>query len=298
MGHRSACFWYGTPPENPSWLTDSEDQRNFWAARRSVSISIHTYFSWIYQAIWDCDVSMSGSYRSDPDDLGVSQVTTFSSLTKVGTVQPGRENKTPNYNSDGTTTLVRDPAFNTDPNTFGQIPEKDLIKQRHNPCVQSNSATVYFDGRYRRSGLFIGSTGLSNPLLTAWSGAPANASEISISYITSGGSRYFYASYVTTFPFSRTLIVRPQSSLPDYGTYYDPSIQTIWPMILLGGSPATVNWQGLAPKDADQPSTHPTTTALTVDGKNIPAGTSWNHGGSSGSLSISTRWFVKGKRDL
>lgn len=299
IGHRSACFRYGSPPKTPSWLTDNANQKNFWAARRSVSVSIHTYFSWLYQTVWDCDVTMSGSYRSDPDDRGVRQITTFSSLTKVGAVQPGRENKTPWYNSDGSTTLVPDSAFNTDPNKYGQIPEQDLIKQRHNPCVQTNSAVVYFDGRYRRTGVVIGATGLDDPPITAWTGAPSNVSQISITSIVQDQARYFYAAYTVTFPFSRTLIVQPlESQSPEYGTYYDPSTQTIWPMILFGESPATVNWQGLVPKDADQPSTHPTTTTLTVDGQNIPAGTSWSLGGSSGNLSISTRWFVKGKRDL
>jgi len=241
---------------------------------------------------------MAGSYRSDPDDRGVSEVTTFSSLTKVDAVSTDRENKIPRYNNDGTTSIVSNSNFNSKPSKYGKIPEDWLMRQRHNPCLHANKAAAYYDARYIRTGQLIGTTGLDSSI-TSWDNHPANASQISISSIASGGSRYFYASYVTTFPFSRTLIVQPESSdAPEYGTYYDPSIQTIWPMILFGGSPATVNWEGLAPRDADQPSSHPTTTALEVDGVSIPAGTSWNLGGSVGNLSISTRWFVKGKRDL
>jgi len=270
----------------------------FWQKRRQVSVPTQQYFSWLYQAVWDCDVTMSGSYQTDPDDRGIRTRTTFTSLTKVGAVQTGRENKTAQYNSDGTTTLVPDPSFNSEPNKYGQIPDSWLIKQRHNPCVQSNSAAVYFDVRYRRTGELIGTTGMNDSPISSWANAPANASQIFISNLVSDQTRYFYAAYTVTFPFSRTLTIQAFSNSASYATYFEPDQNKIWPMLLFGGSPATVNWQGFAPRDADQPSTHPTTTALTVDGQNIPAGTSWNHQGSSGNLRISTRWFVKGKRDL
>ena len=299
IGYRAPCFAYGELPENPEWLSNlSQNLQLFWQKRRQVSVSTQQYFSWLYQAVWDCDVTMYESYQSDPDDRGVRLITTFLNLTKVGAVQTGRENKTAQYNSDGTTTLVADPSFNSEPSLYGQIPESWLMKQRHNPCVQSNSAAVYFDVRYRRTGQLIGTTGLNDPPITSWAGAPANASNISITSLVSDQTRYFYASFTVTFPLSRTLDVQPLAGFNLYVTHYDPDQNKIWPMLLFGGSPATVNWQGFAPRDADQPSTHPTTTALTVDGQNIPAGTSWNHQGSSGNLRISTRWFVKGKRDL
>jgi hypothetical protein len=299
IGHRAPCFAYGEPAENPEWLGNvSQDLQLFWQKRRQVSVTTQQYFSWLYQAVWDCDVTMSGSYQTDPDDRGVRQITTFSSLTKVGAVQTGRENKMPQYNSDGTTTLVPDPSFNSDPSLYGQIPESWLMKQRHNPCVQSNSAAVYFDVRYRSTGQLIKTTGLNDPPITSWAGAPANASQISITSLVSDQTRYFYAAYTVTFPFSRTLGVQPAAGSTLYATHYDPDQNKIWPMLLFGGSPATVNWEGLAPRDAAQPSTHPTTTALGVDGVTIPAGTSWNLGGTSGNLNISTKWLVSGKRDL
>lgn len=298
VGHRAPCFAYGEPLKNPKWLAElSPDLRQFWQNRRTISVSTEKYFSWLYRLVWDCDVTMSGFYQTDPDGNGIRTQTTFTNLTKVGAVSTNRENKIPQYNEDGTTTLVPDPAFNTDPSRYGQMPEEDLFKQRHNPCVLANSAAVYFDARYRRTGYLIGTTGLEDPPITTWIGAPANASQISITYAVQNQTRYFYAAYTVTFPFSRTLTVQPVGT-DAYATHYDPSKGKIWPMMVLGGSPATTNWEGLAPSDASQPSSHPTITALEVDGVTIPAGTSWNHGGTSGRLDISVRWYPKAIRNL
>lgn len=299
IGHRTPCFAYGEPPDNPEWLGNiSQDLQLFWQKRRQVSVSTQKYFSWLYRTVWDCDVAMSGFYRTDPDGHGVRTQTTFTGLSKVGAVQTGRENKMPQYNSDGTTTLLPDPSLNSDPSLYGQIPETWLMQQRHNPCVQSNSAAVYFDARYRRTGLQIGATGLNDPPITSWAGAPANASQISITSLVSDQTRYFYAAYTVTFPFSRTLGVQPAAGSTLYATHYDPDQNKIWPMLLFGGSPATVNWEGLAPADAAQPSSHPTTTALEVDGVTIPAGTSWSQYGTSGQLNISVQWKIARERDL
>jgi len=297
IGHLSPCFRYGQPAINPSWLAQNPELATFWAARRSVSVPIDKYFNWLYQSVWDCDVTLSGSYQTAPDGLGIREITTFSSISKVGSVSTGRENKTPKYNSNGTTTLITSSTFNTDPFQYGRIPEDWLMKQRHNPCVQSNTAAVYFDASYRRTGALIGTTGLGDPPITSFN-ASSQTSAINITSRVKDNTRYFYASYTVTFAFSRTLTIQPSSSTPQYGTHYDPETKTIWPMLIFGGTPATVNWQGLAPKDSNQPSTHPTTTSLSVDGKSIPAGTSWNVAGVSGNLNISTRWFIKNNRDL
>jgi len=240
---------------------------------------------------------MSGFYQTDPDANGIRTETTFTGLTKVGAVNTGRENKTPRYNEDGTTSLVPDPSFNTDPAPYGQPPDDWLMKQRHNPCVQANATAVYFDARYRRTGALIGATELNDPPITTWAGAPANASQISITSTVADQIRYFYAAYTVTFPFSRTLTVQPLGT-DAYATHYDPSKGKIWPMMMLGGSPATTNWEGLTPGDASQPTSHPTLTALEVDGVTIPCGTTWNQGGTSGQLSISIRWYAQAIRDL
>lgn len=298
IGHRAPCFAYGEPAAEPDWIENySEDLKKFWENRRKVSVPTDQYFTWLYRTIWDCEVTLSGFYKTDPDERGITTETTFLSLTKLETVQPGRQNKVPQYNADGTTTLVPDPAFNTTPSEYGQIPEEDLVKQRHNPCVQANSAVAYFDGRYRRTGTLIGSTGLNDPPITAWEGAPANVSQISIISAVQDETRYFYASYTVTFPFSRTLTVQPLGGEVN-ATHYDPEQNKIWPRLLFGGSPATVDWEGLAPADSAQPSAYPTTTALEVDGVTISAGTSWNQGGTSGRINISVRWIAQAVRDL
>lgn len=299
VGHRAPCFVYGEPLENPEWLAElSPNLRQFWQNRRTINVFAKKYFSWLYRFVWDCDVTMSGFYQTDPDGNGVRTQTTFTSLTKVGAVSTGRENKTPQYNEDGTTTLVADPAFNTYPSRYGQMPEEDLLKQRHNPCVQANSASVYFDGRYRRTGALIGTTGLNDPAITVWNGAPANVSQISITSMVSDQTRYFYAAYTVTFPISRTLTIQPAGGPTWYATHYEPEQNKIWPMVLFGGNPATVDWEGLKPADSAQPVSHPTSTALEVDGVTIPVGTSWNQGGTSGRLDISVRWYPKAIRNL
>lgn len=285
IGHRTPCFAYGEPPYNSEL---------FLQMRRHVSVPTDQYFRWLYRAVWDCDVTMIGYYQTDPDDRGVRTHTTFTGLTKVGAVNSYRENKYPQYNTDGTTTLVPDPSFNSYPNVYGQIPENWLMQQRYNLCVSANVAVVYFDVRYRRTGELIGVTGLDDPTITTWAGAPANVSEISITSIVSDETRYFYADYTVTFPFYCYLSVESAAG----SNYYDPNQNKIWPMLLFDGSPATVNWKGLVPADADQPSTHPTTTALEVDGVTIPSGTSWGLYGTSGQLNISVKWKIARDRDL
>jgi hypothetical protein len=298
IGHRTPCFAYGEPIAEPAWLENAgEYVQQIWEARRQVSVSTDQYFRWLYRAVWDCDVTMSGSYRTDPDGNGIRTETTHLSLTKVGAVQTGRENKMPQYNSDGTTTLVADPFFNTQPDVYGSLPGDWLVLQRHNPCLPSNTVAVYFDARYRRTGQLIGVTGLNDPAITFWAGAPANVSAVAITSVVQDQTRYFYAAYTVTYPLDRALQINPVGT-EIVATHYDPASRQIWPWLTFGGSPAAVNWHGYTPKDSAQPAAYPTTTALEVDGVAIPAGTSWSQYGTFGQLNISVNWKIARERDL
>jgi hypothetical protein len=177
------------------------------------------------------------------------------------------------------------------------LPGDWLVLQRHNPCLPSNTVAVYFDARYRRTGAAIGSTGLNDPPITTWTGAPANVSAVAITSVVQDQARYFYAAYTVTYPLARTLQINPVGT-EIVATHYDPASRRIWPWLAFGGSPAAVNWHGYTPKDSAQPAAYPTTTALKVDGVAIPAGTSWSQYGTSGQLNISVKWKIARERDL
>jgi hypothetical protein len=287
IAHATPCFSYGKPPLNPDL---PPNQQIYWQKRRQVSVSISKYFAWWYRAVWDCDVAMSTFFTNDPDDNNVRQKSTLQSLMKEGSVQLFRENKQAQYNDDGTTSFVPIPDFNE------QIPEEWLIKQRYNLCVRdlSNIVDVYFTARYRITGELIGSKGLNEKPITSWSGAPLNASQISITSLVANQTRYFYAAYTQKSPFKFQLLIPP-----DNQTYYDPTTKEIWPnLVFFGYNGLGANWEGLATADIDQPSNYPTNTSLQVDGVPIPAGTDWMKNGTSGMMNISIQWHIVKERDL
>jgi hypothetical protein len=298
LGYKSPCFVYGKPPEHPEWYNDAtEIYKKFWDARKGVNCSIVQYFRWLYLAIWDCDVSLSSTALGTVDDNGKIYSSRTNQITKVGTIQNNRENKKPQYNEDGTISLVSDPTFNSSPTKYGKNPDEWINLQRHNRCAgEAVKVTSFFTIRSTVQNEYIGSRGVDENPITKWPHGKQITS-VNITSVVREQIKYFYVSYQITQPASFSLNYTSSGS-DAFGTYYETTNGKIFPLITFEGSSYNVNWPGFVTPDSKQPASFPTQSRLSIDGINIPVGTDWAQIGSSGSLNIDVKWKIVTDRNL
>lgn len=304
------------PVKTPDWFSQFPGLEEFWSARLSTTTSTEKFFSWVYQYEWNCDLSISATFTSDPDERGKTGKITYGSLKKVAVISPGRENKKAVAKEDGTWGIGPDENFNKTPRPFGKIPDAWLATQKMNPCVAGSEALAYFDGQYTYSDLYIGSTGLDDDPITDFQVIGVNPKAIKskqISSITDNDSRHFYVTYTARMHVLRSISIFPAASV-FYGSYINIDKNKVWPGVIFGGYPLANDWEGsgndgFARKDSKQPSINTVKTSVSIDGVKIPAGTKMSPFDAGGGLNgfsenaknlanISVQWTRARLRDL
>jgi hypothetical protein len=295
--------------------------QDYWDARNKVSIDIHTYFKWI-NGEWDAQKAMSGQYLNYAaacrDGCERQQSTTHASTTYVSVMdgiigwnQGLRKNDCPE--SDGTGPVPRYNKgtcddFNLHPSQYGQIPEEDLKKRRYNVCFPAQ-ATAYFNTTYKRKDIpfggecSCGSTGPDPSGIQPGTNTDSRTFQTSTCGPCDCGGNPPTKSVIKCYWGSCRTIFYSLVSISSFGvdeTWYDVETKKVYPAMYLGGAYPNFGWLGFHPKDTPArgpEGKHLTSTKVTVDGVDIPCGTSWSTGGESGYINLSVTYTVK-ERDL
>jgi hypothetical protein len=299
------------PKEKPSGMN-----QDYWDARNRVSIDIHQFFKWL-NGEWDAQKIMSGQYVQYPQSCGDgckrAESTTHASTTYVSVTDGDGARKNDCPESDGTGPVPRwtkgtCDRFNTTPSQYGKIPEEELKKRRYNVCLPTK-AMAYYLTTYKRKDIgpwaVCGCPGFQPPDSSqiqpstntdsrTWQTSTCKQCDCGGDPPTKASIRCYWGSCRTSFYSSVSI------SFDAGGSWYDPETKKVYPKILISGAYPNFGWLGDHPKDTPgrgAEGKHTTSTKVTVDGVDIPCGTSWYAAGQSGNISLSIAYTVK-EREL
>jgi hypothetical protein len=271
-------------------------------ARKSVLIDIDKYYLWLYRAVWDCSLQITASakqvqyYYGTQGNLLKNYLTIkIQSVVKAGVVQHGRDRKIPTINRNGRTTLVDDPS-NPLPKGY---PKDILYNIRSNPCFQTNGVTAYFDilVGYENAIYAITDQEPQKPDLPYAENVTYSRRKFNESDSSDKTYIYFVSFSTWEHPFCQIYIS------PNNGTYYDYSSKKYFTNINFGNS-GIANWVGLQRLNEDAGENVTVRSKLSVDGINIPSGTTFIFGSysfdsylDSIQLSVSVDWTTSKRRN-